>query len=342
MENKSGAKYVAEQLYLSATYFLALAGSDMGSLIREKYPDLLEEAQRISREYEGEYMEQRLKTLPEAKEYIESIAEVKMVLPLIDQNDIHSIKELNELLKHSAESLQALLLFNQNAFYDKYFFSLISHSTGVLTENPMKDERFALWFAGSKVADSAGKPIVVYHGTGGLTREFDEFKFNLFPAVYFAENKSYSEWFAREKNRGKTTKEIVHQCYLRIANPLDLTTFGVEKISYKELLLYIEHFYGVKLTESKAMEAMSARLGETWTWRWFRMGEDILKELKKQKEFDGISFYENNPDDQVNGKENITKAWLVFNGTQIKSADVRNTTYSLSSQKITMETGGAL
>jgi hypothetical protein len=210
----------------------------------------------------------------------------------------------------------------------------------MLVEDATNNESFNLWFGNSKVKNSNGKPMVVYHGTGGLKYEFDEFKFSPFPAVYFAENKSYSDWFANVRGGSG----VVFNCFLRVTNYLDLSVFKLNEITYKDLTTYLKIAYGYDLPQSTMLTAMSEKNNGKGlkVWQWLRFGVDIINTLKKTKEFDGITYYENNPKDLINGEENVTKAWLVFNGNQIKTADIRNTTYSLDTSKITMAKGGKL
>ena len=162
------------------------------------------------------------------------------------------------------------------------------------------------------------------------------FRFTSFPANYFAENVTYSDWFAKLK-KGNS---IVHKCYLRVLNPIDLTPFHIDLIKYEDFLIYIKITYGYELPESPMIKKISDETGGIWAWRYLRIGTDWLNYIKTRGEFDGFVYYENNPDDKIGGKQNITKAWMVFNGVQVKSADLRNTTYSLNSNSISMEKGG--
>ena len=56
-------------------------------------------------------------------------------------------------------------------------------------------ENFRLWFGASKVVDSAGKPLVVYHG--GKKPVIKEFK-NKHGVHYFSPNMEHAQMFAME------------------------------------------------------------------------------------------------------------------------------------------------
>jgi hypothetical protein len=215
--------------------------------------------------------------------------------------------------------------------------NVTSSKSDFVNKEVVNNDRFKLWFAGSQCVDANGEPLLLYHGTGGLNlNEFDEFTFNLFPASYFAEKKSYSDWFATIKGGNS----LLYKVYLRVLNPIDISLFYVDKVTYEDFVSYIEYIYGYQLPFNQMLKSASDNGGGLWAWQYLRGGVDWLNLLKSNKEFDGFVYYENNPDDQIEGKENVTKAWLVMNANQIKSADERNTTFSLQSNSIKMEKGG--
>jgi hypothetical protein len=330
-----------KSLYFGAMEFLMVAGSDVGEDIRKTRQDDIRVAQQIVDRYEVDYLTEKSMADAQISDLITAIDEAKSTIPLLNvQSDLPQIDELNKLIKNTTQEIQGKILYEPKLFYKKYFFGLESHQNDMLVANAKENERFNLWFANSKVVNDNGNPMVVYHGTSGLRYEFDEFKFSPFPAVYFAENKSYSEWFAQAKGGNG----IMFNCFLRCVNPLDLSIFQLDEITYEDLCTYINLTFGYDLPQSTMLTAMSKQNNGKGlkVWQWLRFGVDIINALKKTKEFDSITYYENNPQQIVDGKENITKAWLVFDGNQIKSADIRNITYSLETNKITMEKGGIL
>jgi hypothetical protein len=100
--------------------------------------------------------------------------------------------------------------------------------------------------------------------------------------------------------------------------------------------------YGYKLPENVMLKTMSERNDGLWIWSYLRFGVDWLKYIIKGKMFDGIAFYENNPDDKdEEGNDKITPAWMVFNHNQIKSTN-SNILFSENSQDIRFKKGGQL
>jgi hypothetical protein len=326
-----------KKAYESAQNFITLLSSEYGDSIRKDYPELVSKAEEVMLKYENEYMNAVIANKPEAQNIVETIIELKETLELIDTTSYDSIKRLEDSLKENSEKLQSEILFEPLSFYNKYLLSLTAPMSENLAENVLKNERFKAWFGNSKVVDEKGNPLVLYHGTSGLKKEFDEFMFKLFPGAYFAVNKSYSEWFAKQK-----TNTYMYHVFLRVENPIDISAYGVEKVTYEDFTTYLELKYSIKLPENKTLKAMSDNEKGIWAWRYLRFGTDWLKFIRDANYYDGFVYYENNPSDLINGKENVTKAWLVFKGNQIKSADIRNTTYSLDTDNIKLAKGGSL
>ena len=324
--------------YTAAQELIALLSSSYGETLKADRPDLITQAEDAIKKYQALYMEDIVTEKAELIPLLNEIAEIKSALKVISPSSLDSIKTLTELENANAKSLQDALLFDPTLFYNKYALNLASPTTQTLVHTPEENERFNLWFGSSKVVDSEGKPLVVYHGTGGLIQDYNEFKFSPFPAAYFAENKSYSEWFATY--RGGTN--IMHNCYLKVQNPIDITAFGVDLVSYHDFVLYIKLRYGYDLPENIRIKTMADASGGMWAWRYLRNGADWIQYIHRKNDFDGVVYYENNPSDKVEGVDKVTKAWMVFDGSQIKSADIRNTTYSLSSKNIAMKKGGSI
>ena len=326
-----------KKAYMSAQNFITLLSSEYGDAIRKDYPELVNKAQEVMLKYEGQYMDAVIADNIDAQNIVSNIVELKETLELLDTTSYDSIKKIEEELKINSEKLQGEILFNPLSFYEKYLISLTAPNSDYLAENILKNERFKAWFGNSKVVDEKGNPMVLYHGTSGLEKEFDEFSFKSFPGAYFAQNKSYSEWFANQKRN-----HIMYQVFLRVENPIDITAYGVEKVTYEDFVTFIELKYNLVLPENKPLKATSDMENGIWAWRYLRFGSNWLKFIRDKNYYDGIVYYENNPSDQINGKDNVTKAWLIFNANQVKSADIRNTTYSLESNNVKMQKGGNL
>jgi hypothetical protein len=96
---------------------------------------------------------------------------------------------------------------------------------GDQTETP----EFKRWFAGSKVVDSAGKPLVVYHGSERSFAEFDiEEGQRGVGGIWFTDSKNYAYdmsrggWDSRKRGAGG---QIVH-AYLDVRNPFEFDVFA--------------------------------------------------------------------------------------------------------------------
>jgi hypothetical protein len=76
---------------------------------------------------------------------------------------------------------------------------------------------FKRWFAGSKVVDANGEPLVVYHGTAADFAEFQPTGGELGRGIYFSPSADTASMFAA---RAKGEAEAVIPVYLRINNPL--------------------------------------------------------------------------------------------------------------------------
>lgn len=305
------------------------------SLTPEKQ-EALKIAENVVEKYRSEYYTHLVQTRFEAQDLINNVKEAEEALKFIPESSHDSIVKLNEIIEENSKEMQNLVTFSPDVFYEKYFLTLSSSMSDTMNTEVLESERFKEWFGNSKVVDDKGHPMIVYHGTGA--NEFTKFSFDRFPGAYFAVNKSYSEWFA--KARGD--KGIMFKCYLRVANPLDLTALKVDKILYDEFVMYIKAKFGYDLPEAPMLKAQSEAFGGLWAWQYLRNAPDWLKLIKSKKDFDGFHYYENNPGDIQEGKENITEAWMVLDESQIKTADDRNTTYSLFSKDVRMKKGGKI
>jgi hypothetical protein len=249
------------------------------------------------------------------------------------------IKSIDDKIEKLSTEFCSAILFSAKGYFDTYFLMNENNIDDLKILNKTFDQKqainsFSLWFTGSVVVNSYGNPLEVYHGS--KNQGFSNFKFDVFPGIYFAVNKSYSEWFAR-----LGPNETLFSCYLNIKNPIDLTIFKLDKVKYDEFVAYIELKYKYKLQENSSLRSLSDARKGLWAWQYLRGGIDWLNQIIKDGVFDGLKFYENNPDDNQQGKENETIAWMVFRANQIKAANA-NLIYSNYSDDIRFNKGGAL
>lgn len=80
---------------------------------------------------------------------------------------------------------------------------------------------FERWFSGSRVVDTAGEPLVVYHGT---MANFTVFHDGEDGGTYFSPSKATAEFFSENNDRGwdDQVEPRVVDAYLSIKNPLVL------------------------------------------------------------------------------------------------------------------------
>ena len=154
------------------------------------------------------------------------------------------------------------------------------------------------------------EPKVVFHGTGA---EFSYFDFNKFPAMYFAENFSYAEWFAEQKGAQMGGHiGYVYPFLLNIKNYLDLTDFGINEISFEEFSDTIFLQTGLDSSELEINPALISSNKPVWAWVYLRNSPEFLKKLRDMKLFDGIVYYEQNPPINPTAPNYMTKGFIIF------------------------------
>lgn len=170
----------------------------------------------------------------------------------------------------------------------------------------------------SVVVNKNYEPLIVYHGTGS---EFSFFKFDSFPAMYFAENEAYSNWFAEMKGQQNGTQGYVYPFVLNIRTPLDLTLFETNKISAAEFIDWMYLQTGLDENELKVNKALLDPSLKNQAWVYLRNSPEMLKVLRDKNVCDGIIYYEDNPSVDVSSPAYITKAYIVFNANSAKIAN---------------------
>ena len=181
--------------------------------------------------------------------------------------------------------------------------------------------QFSKWFGKSKVVDSKGRPLIVYHGTGYTFEIFDENE-----NLYFAENPEYTEHFATY-NQDENHPAQVLPVFLRMENPLDLTEYGEKPYPPKKLS---------EILKSKGIDIRFEEddyHNEAEIWRVIRFA--AIQNKAKEAGYDGITFYESNPAATGSEKAFKTRAFLVFKSNQIKSAIGNNGAFNPKDDRIT-------
>lgn len=174
------------------------------------------------------------------------------------------------------------------------------------------------------------EPMVLFHGTDA---DFTAWKFNQFPAAYFGDNRSYSEWFANIKSQGG--EGHMYECFINIKNPIDLRQYGLENHKMGDILYYLEQTYNLnprdivpelnRLNPEQFDQVMEVNMK---AWQFVRRGLPFLNYVKENTFYDGILMFEDNPQDiittTVEGEQvqvpNTTGSFVVFREGQIKWA----------------------
>lgn len=160
------------------------------------------------------------------------------------------------------------------------------------------------------------EPKLFYHGTG---QEFSYFKFDKFPAAYFAANQDYSQWFA---NLHGGDKGYTIPFFLSVRNPLDLTLFGTEEIRPTDFFNYMYLQTGLDAEQLEVNPLFlnpSAPARECWVY--LRNNPKMLKKIADNMVYDGIHFYETNPGVPVGQIAHKTEVFITFKAEQCKIAD---------------------
>jgi len=191
----------------------------------------------------------------------------------------------------------------------------------------------------SKVLTPNFEPRVVWHGTG---KEFSYFIFDKFPAAYFAVNREYSQFFADLQGGGDG---YVIPFFLNIRNPLDLTHFETNNVGVKDFFDYMYLMTGLTMEQLDVNPIfLSGSTPLLQTWMYIRNNPKMLKKIADTKIYDGIHFYETNPNiKDVSSAAHKTEAYITFSSHQCKIADPNRGMLLFASLKsFLLEKGGKI
>jgi hypothetical protein len=191
----------------------------------------------------------------------------------------------------------------------------------------------------SRVLSPKFEPLIVWHGTG---QEFSYFRFDNFPAAYFAENRNYSDFFA--EMHSKDGIGYVLPFFLSIKKPLDFTIFGISDVSTKDFFDWIYLQTGLEPQELDINPLLlSPTAPPSPMWVYLRNNAKMIKKIADSRVFDGIEFYEFNPNLDPSNEAYSTKAFIIFDPHQAKLADPRRGNILLNSlQSFLLEKGGKI
>jgi hypothetical protein len=182
----------------------------------------------------------------------------------------------------------------------------------------------------SVVVNKNYEPLIVYHGTGA---EFSFFKFDKFPAMYFAENVDYANWFAEIKGRETGSNGYIYPFLLNIRTPLDLTHFKIDDVSPQDFIDWMFLQTGLDEGELKINKALLNPNGKYKAWMYMRNSPEMLQVLREKNVCDGIIYYEDNPSVDKTSSAYQTKAYIVFNSNSAKIADPSRDKLTISAMR---------
>jgi hypothetical protein len=159
-------------------------------------------------------------------------------------------------------------------------------------------------------------PEIVFQG---LSKVYDRVGFEVFPISYYAVNYDYADWFATTKGQKLGTEGVILPCILNIRRPLDLSFFGIEKVSPTKFFDAVYLQTGFTPEELKVSPAfLSDSTPDLEVWVYIRSNVEMLKILKESKICDGIHMYENNPAVDISDTAYETEVWITFYPEQTK------------------------
>lgn len=177
----------------------------------------------------------------------------------------------------------------------------------------------------SKIVLENGEPEIYWHGTGV---PFSYFKFDMFPAAYFAKKKEYSQFFSQL--HGGEEGGYLLPFFLNVRNPLDLRHFGIEKITPEDFFEYIFVTTGMDESQLEANPLTTdSSIKPMETWIYLRNNSKMLKIISTM--YDGILYFETNPNVKEGLNAHSTEAVIVFSPHQIKLASEDRSLFILSS-----------
>lgn len=202
------------------------------------------------------------------------------------------------------------------------------------TENQIDTPAFKEWFGDSKVVDSNGDPLVVYHGTNA---DFSVFNISDVGIHVGTQDQANS----RQSEKGGQDFKVM-ALYASIENPLRLS----DSPSWKDPLWYVQKSGIAKHLSSqlidniidfqeqlKTINLKSVDGQKQAASMAMRVNKDVASELKA-KGYDGIVYKNTHDGTSLANKMKGDDAWIVFDPNQIKSATENAGTFDATNNDI--------
>lgn len=126
-------------------------------------------------------------------------------------------------------------------FPNRYAFDSVNHNihdVGLKVKPQTETLQFKNWFSKSKVVDSSGKPLVVYHGSSAVFTVFDH-RFGYRNGA--AEGRGF--YFTSDRNKAngyKTEDGKLFEVYLSLQKPLDPDALTITKTEVEKIIRAID------------------------------------------------------------------------------------------------------
>ncbi len=185
---------------------------------------------------------------------------------------------------------------------------------------------FRNWFGNSKVVNSQGKPLVVYHGT---PYEFTEFRLL---------NSTLGIHAGTLQQAEDVNAKIIHSLYARIERPVRLADSGhwdfftvTKELNKVGKEIYFDDFSRESMTELRQRMISELRIdGVVYLNRFEGLStSDIRKKSRAPEKYEGLS-----DDDFADEFKSARDSWIALHPTQLKSADQNDGTWTIDDSDI--------
>ena len=202
-----------------------------------------------------------------------------------------------------------------------------------IAETDEQIRNFWQWFGDSKVVDSDGKPLVMYHGTNRSTNgqpfeSFDAYgsNYGLFgQGSYFTDNPSVASSYT---SKGKGDTPTVYPVYLKVASPIDMDK-KANKSAWQEQFPASTDYHEGGDTNESWYRAAEDSLRDEGLPRY--EGAEIIQDGIRSMGYDGITH--------IGGgriRENSVehRVFIIFEPEQVKSAIGNRGTFDPNDSRI--------
>jgi hypothetical protein len=174
------------------------------------------------------------------------------------------------------------------------------------------NQPFKEWFDGSKIVDSSGNPMILYHGTNKPISSFSSHRMGNSSNVFGSwQIKRYGIFLAEDEKLALEYGSHLIKCYGACFNPLDLRK-EISDSLFNTLEHHVEQKYGNGFHFARFI---LRHAGGSHTWALFDEDEgyepEFMIKVFKEIGYDGVIIEESS--ENVNN----TKTWVLFDPDQV-------------------------